>query len=762
VEAPLPILVRRATFAAALVALGLGASALSKPASDDARWAEGRVLHVRPTDTRRATGAADAQAGGGGVSPPTATLAYDPRRRAGARSPRGDASGPGAAGQGPLPRDASARPGPRALPDVAEPGARPDAGTGRPEAEGQGDPRSEDALLARPEAGPPAEEGQGPDEPGAEPDDGPGDLAGGGVPVPPSARVQLDNDTGREGELAYHEPFDPSVVPLKRGLALDSVAPDLDLMLASGPLKPVLTEPHPLSEAEEGFRGTLRVDATPGALLPLPSVSPSDRILACSTTPASSVRLFRDQADNLFLQTDARGPLAVTWSLAAPRTWFHRTLEAGRRATPPPAELAPRLPAALVAEAREVARRIGVRPRDGHAAAILKLVAWFRAFRPGDPPPERLGAYRDLALGRVGICRHRSHAFVITAQGLGIPARYVMNDAHVFVEAWVDGVEGAGWLRIDLGGGSEGLTISGGEDKTLHAPPPDALPRPEAYLAEQRAGAANVRGLPDRAAGDEGHGAGPVAKAPEAEAAPEAEDLSGDLEADPGVSGAGASPAPATPPDARASVSEPGLRSGAHEVALPSSRRAAPSPTGRWPATSLLAAESPRGAGPLASAEVRIRSVVAGVTPGGGGHGSAPAPGAKPDGAAPSARGSGPGGPSEAAATRGQPLSVSGLVRGVDGGPVGAGFVQILLARPGALPARGGTSSSGLPGSGARGPSNLSATGPAVPWLVGAAPLVPDGTFQLTALLPPSLPTGPWELVVEFPGNATHAPAIGR
>jgi transglutaminase-like putative cysteine protease len=40
----------------------------------------------------------------------------------------------------------------------------------------------------------------------------------------------------------------------------------------------------------------------------------------------------------------------------------------------------------------------------------------------------------DLARGKRGVCRHRAYAFVIVAQALGIPARFVQNEAHAWVE----------------------------------------------------------------------------------------------------------------------------------------------------------------------------------------------------------------------------------------------------------------------------------------------------------------------------------------
>jgi len=57
------------------------------------------------------------------------------------------------------------------------------------------------------------------------------------------------------------------------------------------------------------------------------------------------------------------------------------------------------------------------------------------------------------------------YAFIITAHGLGIPARYVSNEAHVFAEVFMPT---EGWLRIDLGGGAQGMNVRGASDVGLH------------------------------------------------------------------------------------------------------------------------------------------------------------------------------------------------------------------------------------------------------------------------------------------------------
>jgi hypothetical protein len=91
---------------------------------------------------------------------------------------------------------------------------------------------------------------------------------------------------------------------------------------------------------------------------------------------------------------------------------------------------------------------------------------------------------------------------MITANALGIPARYVENEAHAFVEVWFPE---RSWQRIDLGGAALRLEVSGGEDKTIHRPrADDPFAKPPEYgkngSYSQLQG--DIKGLSDRQLAD--------------------------------------------------------------------------------------------------------------------------------------------------------------------------------------------------------------------------------------------------------------------
>src|SRR5690606_26786158 len=140
----------------------------------------------------------------------------------------------------------------------------------------------------------------------------------------------------------------------------------------------------------------------------------------------------------------------------------------------------PPMPQAVRRAGLAFARELGVRDGDDLPTTLSLLVEHFRSFEVAREPSFDTGdIYLDLARGGVGVCRHRAYAFVITAQALGIPARYVHNEIHAWVEVLL-GPEG--YLRIDLGGAPPGADEAAAGDAPRYRPRvPDTLPHPPGY-----------------------------------------------------------------------------------------------------------------------------------------------------------------------------------------------------------------------------------------------------------------------------------------
>jgi transglutaminase-like putative cysteine protease len=317
-----------------------------------------------------------------------------------------------------------------------------------------------------------------------------------------------DRDTRRPEVSAYDDPFTPSTAPFKRLEAFDAVREDYTLYVRDTRLAQIPLGAPP-SATDEAFYADIVVDVTPGTNVRIPSVGPGARIVRARLGIGSddlSFHVVRDGADDWFLQAPGvrvKLRARLVMELAIPRAAF-----GGEMGNPSWSDLpaVPPLPDNVARDAAQVRAAVGVsrvmRPRD----AIGKMVQYFRGFADSDEPPTGQGnVYLDLALSKKGVCRHRSFAFLVTAQSLGVPTRLVLNEAH----AWVEIHDGALWRRVDLGGAGRMAPppASALADRAAYRPPPDTFSWPQNsrrgddMVADARAGvqAPNPNGPPGAA-----------------------------------------------------------------------------------------------------------------------------------------------------------------------------------------------------------------------------------------------------------------------
>jgi hypothetical protein len=319
----------------------------------------------------------------------------------------------------------------------------------------------------------------------------PGQGAGRAQPGRRATTFRPDRITDFESTLHYFEVFTPAIAPYKRVSALDAVTLSQDgrtpeLAVASTQPRVAVpiegtSAPPPDARPRDAFWGSVVLEFEGGTTVPLPSVAPESRMLTLRSEPEALLRVERDSADNFYVVAAAplRGEVRLTFLMDAPRGYFSTPLSSLRvdaRAVEVRA-----LPASVAERATRFAGELGVRRGMPFDAALRTLVAHFRAFEESATPPTDSGdIYLDLARGKKGVCRHRAYAFVITAHALGVPARFVQNEAHAWVE--VKQPDDSGWMRIDLGGAADGLEAHGTRDAPVHRPDtPDLLPRPEAF-----------------------------------------------------------------------------------------------------------------------------------------------------------------------------------------------------------------------------------------------------------------------------------------
>lgn len=302
-------------------------------------------------------------------------------------------------------------------------------------------------------------------------------VGAGESPYSPKSRegdqtFRPDRDTSRPDVLPYDDPFSPSTAPFKRLNAFDAIDADYTLKVRDPGVAPLAVSPVPAQDpSEELFFGNMVVELAPGRKVRIPSVGAGARVLR-ATAGEVPVRLYRDGAENWFVEGDVPGKVRLVTVIAAPRATF-----GGDFGNPGWEQLpaVPALPPAIERSASEVSARLGVsramRPRE----IVGKLVGYFRSFvESEEPPTSSRDIYLDLALSRKGVCRHRAFAFLVTAQHLRLPTRMVTNEAH----AWVEVHDGRLWRRLDLGGAGRMLRDPGSRNVPYESPPdPFAWPQ---------------------------------------------------------------------------------------------------------------------------------------------------------------------------------------------------------------------------------------------------------------------------------------------
>lgn len=315
------------------------------------------------------------------------------------------------------------------------------------------------------------------------------------------APTRLDGQTDRVDQLDYQSSFQPSVIPFKRGGVQDRVA-----RTETGDYIAELGTPRyervpvggAAQQGEERFWGTFLVRLDPGAFHRVASVAPSQRVLSIESEPQIEMEVFRDQADNFYVAAGQGGAMVrINMEVAAPRQYFDGPFD--RDVHWEQFEPGVGLDSELQEHATAVVDSIGIdRDEATPVEALERLVEYHRGFESrAMETAEGRDRYIEISERRVGVCRHRSLTFMISARALGFETRYVYNEAHAFVEVnW----PGDGWRRIDLGGAADEVQAQNLRSDRIHdGVIDDELPRPENYEEEM----APLQGQLDTDQGDE-------------------------------------------------------------------------------------------------------------------------------------------------------------------------------------------------------------------------------------------------------------------
>lgn len=282
-----------------------------------------------------------------------------------------------------------------------------------------------------------------------------------------TGRYRLDGNTSTPSLVGYSDPFSPSIPPYKRMFAYDSVNDALELVVARTELTPVGVG-GTVRPADDQFFAELELRAEGSKPVRLPTVGAGFRILSAKVSPERPFALLQDSAENLFVRDLPAGTVTWTAHMAVDRRVFGSAFPDVHWSTLRP--YLPELPAIVATAATPVLAKAGATTSQRPAQALRRLVQYFRSFSPEEKLYTTTGVqlYHDIALSQQGVCRHRSFAFVVSALALGLPSRFVRNEAH----AWVEVFDGKLWHRVDLGGAASDVALSG-ELNAPHQPPAD-------------------------------------------------------------------------------------------------------------------------------------------------------------------------------------------------------------------------------------------------------------------------------------------------
>jgi len=239
------------------------------------------------------------------------------------------------------------------------------------------------------------------------------------------------------------------------------------------------------------------------------------RILSYETEPPIPIVFSKDAADNYYVRSDeagASGQYRLTFLVEAPAIYFAPMIDESVRVRDIPRSMVTPLPPEIAESAKLAARQLGLSRAMRLKDAVDRMTYYFRGFEAKEPPPASQDIFWDLFKSQAGVCRHRSFAFVVVAAAIGIPARYVTNEAHAWVEVWAPK---SGWLRLDLGGAALNLEVANASDKRMHQPRSgDPFSKPPNYLNNYSRLEGEVGGLQDNQLAEARQSAGGDAEGP--------------------------------------------------------------------------------------------------------------------------------------------------------------------------------------------------------------------------------------------------------
>ncbi|MCI0497529.1 MAG: transglutaminase domain-containing protein [Thermoplasmata archaeon] len=313
---------------------------------------------------------------------------------------------------------------------------------------------------------------------------------GGGTPSGGSPGGFPDTG-GSPDSLTLYEVFIPPLGALKRWGTADAVRSDYYMYVDDPDLDYESIDPD--ADYAFDFDGYLwrgmSVTANQAVLIPSPS---PDAVITDFTANETIIDFYKDGADNYYAVCDQTKTIYLRYWMTTPGKYFTQTpsgIDGDLTTDDVPDGVLNPVPTS-VTEAVEECISGGCNASASHDIAditplmeldgetnyrklVTTLVSYFGSFEgEEDPYPDSddpgLDIWQGLTIYKRGVCRHRSFAFFILANALGVPTRYVSNEVHAFVEVYVPvantSYSDSHWMRVDLGGRAVDLTTLGRPD----------------------------------------------------------------------------------------------------------------------------------------------------------------------------------------------------------------------------------------------------------------------------------------------------------
>jgi hypothetical protein len=245
--------------------------------------------------------------------------------------------------------------------------------------------------------------------------------------------------------------FNPYLGSLKRSIVYDSVTVDY---------KTYIADPTPeqisLSDTKHDnvFVGTITLNDVRNDYVAIPSVAPDANIISYSTSPTRDLNFYKDGADNYYVRPTVSyysSEVVLTFTTSADSSYYTYDVPDDLTLDDIPNSEKHTPPDAVISKASIVINDLGLSGEKNLKTIVGTLYDYFSSFTSGEMPSEdeQPDLYLAIAQSKHGKCDIRSFAFFVTANSIGIPTRFVLNECHGFVEVYIPT---NGWMRLNLGG----------------------------------------------------------------------------------------------------------------------------------------------------------------------------------------------------------------------------------------------------------------------------------------------------------------------